>query len=284
MTETTTTIKKTNFIKELDGSLLYYPIDNSSDLQQKLEPNIYILSSKQIGFTNIPLFIPNQEQDKLVNFASGQVNETIKLVDNFLSEKTINTYKDLKIMHKIDIMLHSPPGTGKTCTATLIMRNLVSKYNALAINCTGTNLNFIKDVLKMLRRIQDSPIILFVDEIDNSFDVEEHKWLTFLDGSDSLNNIIILGCTNNIDEIPDRIKNRKSRIKHLIEIKSFPIEVYKEFINDKLPNLNIEELSEFAFKSEEKALTLDQLKHAIIDHVLEEISIDEAITNSLAGI
>lgn len=273
--------KKTNFIKEEDGSLLYYPIDNSADLKKVLEPGSYMLTSRQMGFSNIPLFIPTTEQDKLVNFKTGKVTETITLVDNFLAEKTVKAYQELKIMHKLGIIMYGPPGTGKTCTATLIMRSLIEKYKVIALNCTGSTISWIKEAIKLIRRIQDSPIVLFVDEIDNSFDAEENRWLTFLDGSESFNNIIILGCTNNLEEIPSRIKHRKSRIKHLVEIKSFPIEVYKEFIVDKVPAMSKEDLAEFSFKAEEKSLTLDQLKHAIVDHIIDGVTIQKAIENSL---
>jgi hypothetical protein len=46
----------------------------------------------------------------------------------------------------------------------------------------------------------------------------EESFLPFLDGNDSVEDLIFIGCTNYINKIPDRIKNRKSRIKECFSI------------------------------------------------------------------
>lgn len=161
------------------------------------------------------------------------------------------------------------------------MEKLVADRNAICLDCTGHDPNFIIGRIKDLREIQDNPIVIFVDEIDYTLRRDEYEWLPFLDGSSSFNNVIIVGCTNNIELIPERIKDRKSRIKHLIEIKAFPIEVYREYIKDKLGDrITKDQTEQFAFMAEEVGLTIDDLKHAVIDFYIEGTPIDKAINKA----
>jgi len=243
-----------------------------------LPPNFYKTSSLSGPFQ--PLIIGYEKQsnqDDLINFSSGIIKETIDNIDNFLSEETKEKYKKLKVGHKLGVLLHGPPGTGKTSTVSLLCNHLIKEKNAICIDFTPDPLTWIKTVIKSIRKYQDNPIVVFVDEFESDIRDNEPGYLTFLDGSDSFNNIIFIACTNYLEKIPDRIKYRKSRIKHLIEIKAFPLEVYKEFIINKVPDMEDKLVIELAYKAEENCLTLDNLKHVIIDFVIENISFDKSI-------
>lgn len=264
-----------NKIKEKDiwilGQENTYEANN-----EKLAPGIYSLTDfGNIFSPTIPGFTTLKSKDTLIHFTSGIVADAITKIEDFFSEKTMAAYKYLKIAHKVGMLLHGPPGTGKTCASFIIMENMVKKYNALALDCTNCQLAFVISTIKLIREKQDNPMVLFYDEFENMAD--NHAWLSFLDGNDSQDKLIFMGCTNFLKRIPKRIRNRKSRIKYLFEINALPMAVYEEYIKDKLPDEKQEFRSKFSYYAEEAGLTIDQFKHAIIDFYLEKTPMEVAI-------
>lgn len=245
---------------------------------QELQPGVYELWNAGTMFSGyIPAFTTEKEKDKLVKFKSGIVSEVIRDTARFLGEESKKMYAELKLTHKMGMIFYGKPGTGKTSTCMLIMKEVAEKYGVISLNCTGKNLDFVAACVDKIRKIQSNPIIIFMDEFEYAIRGDEHRYLTFLDGTDSVDNLIFMGCTNYLEKIPERIKFRKSRIKYLHNIDSLPLEVYREYLADRVPNMSASLIAEFAFKAEEKRLTIDQLKHALIDHKLEGLNIDDAI-------
>ena len=273
-------MSKINYIttKERPNQIVHYSIDTFKDTYELLIPGVYKVSDIGNMMTGSLLaFDKLKPNDTLINFKTGIVQEINDIVLNFCKEETISKYKKFEIAHKMGIILHGPAGTGKTSAAYLLMQQLVETKNAICLDFSKSKLDFIKRTLEKIRNHQDNIIICFIDEIDNSIDYEETKWLTFLDGNDSFNNCIVLGCTNNLQDIPDRIKKRPSRIKYLFEIKSFPLDVYKQYILNKIPDINNELLCKLAYLAEENGFTLDQLKHLIINYFIDNQSIEKSI-------
>lgn len=250
----------------------------------KLDPGVYRLSDSGNPFAGqvIPTFELATERDKLVKFKSGIVSRVLNEADRFLTEDTKKVYQELKIAHKVGILFYGKQGTGKTSTCMLIMKSLCERYNAISLDCTGKSLNFIRHCVYQIRNVQDNPIVVFVDEFESGIRKDEERYLTFLDGGDSVDGMIFMACTNYIERIPDRIKKRKSRIKYIYNINSLPVEVYREYLMDRIPKEDPTVVSKFAFLAEEKGLTIDQLKHALIDYRLEKIPIEKAVSRALS--
>ena len=236
------------------------------------------------GLSYITAFEPIVDRESLIEFENGVVGDIVNKADKFFSEECTSCFKDLKLCHKMGMLLYGSPGTGKTSTAYLAMKKLVTKYSAVALDCTGVEIGHIRRAIKIIRKVQDSPIVVFVDEFEHRINCgEENSWLTFLDGGDSVGNTIFLGCTNYVDKIPDRIKNRKSRIKHSFSVEVLPEDVYKKYITEKLPKLNTGDLAKFSYIAAEKKLVIDQLKNAIIDYAVDKVSIEDAIAEAAKG-
>lgn len=267
-----------NYKKFKGNDIIYlYPDKDCDENHDKLSPGVYkidqvggFMSEKYLTFQVV------KQKEELIKFKTGIVSEVLRDTDKFFSDETKSVYKGMRISHKMGILFYGKPGTGKTCTCSLIMNELVNKRGAICI-IGDKSLWFIKDVIGKIRKIQNNPIVIFSDEFDGTLNYEESAYLTFLDGDDSVDDMIFIGCTNHLDKIPERFKNRKSRIKHLYAINSLPDEVYREYVFDRIPTLEKSTIDEFVFRSSEKGLTIDQLKHALIDYRIEGVSIENAV-------
>lgn len=264
------------------GYRILMDMEYDSVLEQ-LPPGVY--TSENIGGLNfIPMLSPIVDTDNLVKFSSGIIANTMGVAEKFLSPASKKAYKDLKVGHKMGIIFHGKQGIGKTATCKLIMNSLVEKYNAIAIDGTSLNIQMNLAIVEMIRTKQDNPVVLFMDEFEDSYRRNEGTYLTFLDGNTSITNLIFMGCTNYIEKLPPRITNRRSRIKYIFEISSLPLSVYQEYIDDRLPDHSPEVRGNLAKGAEACGLTLDNLKHALIDFVIEGLSVEEALFNASSDV
>lgn len=268
----------TNYVRIKDKKgFIFHKQDAIVEQVVTLVPGLYKIYDSGGMFQKIFTFDPIELKDSLIKFKSGAIGTIMEKTDNFFSTKTTRAYMDMGIAQKMGILLYGPAGTGKTCTAQLIMLEIVRKYNAICLDATGQSIHLIKEFTEKVRSVQDNPIIVFVDEAERVLRGEEDEYITFLDGTDSVSNFIFLGCTNFINRVPKRIRERRSRMKYVVEIKSLPLEVYREYINSKLPSISTKTLEKFAYLAMDGGLTIDELKHAVIDYHIEGVSIEEAI-------
>lgn len=236
---------------------------------EKIEKGLYKLHGK--------LCITPLKAPTLIKFEEEEISGYINKFNDFFNEETKKTYKNLNMIHKTGIIFYGPQGTGKTSLVLLILQEIINNHNAIVLDCKGVYVNKIVSCIKYIRNHQDNPIIVFIDEFEDVIKDDEIDLLTYLDGLDSVENSMFLGCTNFIDQIPERIRNRKSRIKHCIEIKNLSTSLCKEFVSKLLKTESTDIINEFVFKAVDQNLSIDQLKNSIIDYKLENISIDESI-------
>lgn len=75
------------------------------------------------------------------------------------------------------------------------------------------NSNFTTNVLAGIRHIEpDRLIVVEMEDLDSIVDENEEALLDLLDGAHQIDGVVYLATTNKIAELPDRIKNRPSRI------------------------------------------------------------------------
>ncbi len=223
----------------------------------------------------LPRFSPIKEGDNLIPFQSGVINDILERMKEFFSQETRDKYKFLKNVHKMGIILHGKPGVGKTACARLLMMQEVANHGAICLDFTGLKIHLMVHTISVIRQAQATPIIAFYDEFE--YIADDYTLLSFLDGAFSVDNTVFIGCTNFLKEIPDRIRNRKSRIKHLFEINTLPTAVYKEYLIKKIPNMEKGVLDEYVYKASEAGLTIDQLKNSLVDFYVEGATIEKAI-------
>lgn len=128
------------------------------------------------------------------------------------------TYNKYNITHKRGVILHGTPGGGKTSLLYLLIEEM-KKHNGICIYFDDPK-TWV-EVGKLIRKLEPNrPILCIIEDIDGIIiKFGEEIFLNFLDGLNQINNIIYVATTNNLKDIPDRIKNRPSRFDKKYEIK-----------------------------------------------------------------
>jgi AAA+ superfamily predicted ATPase len=119
---------------------------------------------------------------------------------------------------KRGIILHGHPGCGKTSLIYLLIEE-IKKRNGLSIYFDVPE-NWV-EIAKLIRKVEkERPLLCIIEDIDLVIAKHgEEPFLNFLDGLNSINNVVYVATTNNIEKIPDRIKDRPSRFDKKYEIK-----------------------------------------------------------------
>ncbi|OQS54057.1 ATPase AAA [Ecytonucleospora hepatopenaei] len=157
-----------------------------------------------------------------------------------------NKFKRLGVHKPSGILLHGPPGCGKTLIAKAVSN--MSHCNFLSIKGPELITKYVGDSEKHLRDLFEkaknlSPCVLFFDEIDsicskrgkNEFGNRiVNQILTLLDGIEDRGEVYLIGATNRIDQI-DSAMLRTGRFDKVIEVplpeKEEAIEIFKTCVS-----------------------------------------------------
>lgn len=133
------------------------------------------------------------------------------------------------------ILLHSPPGYGKTTFAKILARSIGAPLHSITMGKLFAGEGYLGDVLKALRKAFNDaassvPSVLLIDELDafpdrRARDVNSHfmgamvaELLTLLDGaSKKAPGMIVVGATNLLDRIDPALR-RPGRLSTTVEL------------------------------------------------------------------
>jgi len=166
----------------------------------------------------------------------GGLDEQIREVREAVEEPLLNAeqFRAVGIDPPSGVLLHGPPGTGKT----MLAKAVANQTDATFIKMAGSELvrKFIGEGAKLVRDLfelaeEREPAIIFIDEIDaiaskrtdskTSGDAEVQRTmmqlLSEMDGFDDRGEIRIIAATNRFDML-DRAILRPGRFDRLIEV------------------------------------------------------------------
>lgn len=261
-----------NKYQSLDGTV-YMTSSRSPEQLEKLPSGVYSFEVIDSMFETEVKFETVSIKEKYVVPSSGLHNDIISKITDYFTPEVKDIHRKLGVSHKLGMILHGHHGTGKTVLAQIIGEKLVKDYDAIVLWADERVVDIHQALTEIRKRDPEKLIVVLYDEFEDLVSMDENPLLTFLDGVSSPENFVFIGITNYLDQIPARIKERKSRIKYLHHLDKMDLQVYREFIEEKLALFDkdtseIEKLAQTCYK---KKLTLDETKHFLIDAMLSKV-------------
>ncbi len=218
-------VASTNVQWQLGAGKTYYPCARTI---QKLPAGVYTAHSSMQGPY---LQAASLQTDDLLRFEDPTHKAILGEIDDFWGLK--EQYKSMGFLHNRAILMHGPPGSGKTCISKIVIDDVINRGN-IVINCTSLY-DFLGPV-KAFREVEpERQILIAMEDVDSIGG--QSKLLPLLDGEDSLNNVMYLATTNYIHKIQDRLM-RPGRFDRKINVPCPPIAGRTAFLENKLGKEN----------------------------------------------
>ena len=204
-------------------------------------------------------------------------------IGNFFDDITCEIHSDLKVRHKMGILLSGTHGTGKTTACYELAARFVKEVGTVVIAVNDKeDFHYTENFINRYHKDVDAnqTFIRIFDECDITLKHHETTMKTMLDNHKSAEKTMTLFTTNYADVVPAAIIDRKSRIKYHYEIKGITDEVLLyELLTDmntaiskeerKLTDTELKQVVKDLVGDGKKGPTLDEVKHAYQDTVLE---------------
>ena len=218
------------------GDIIVIPVFNMalnlSVVSTQPHPYVYITSTTEIVLREKPVsgeaYIPRVSYEDIGDLeeAKQKIREMIEL-----PLKHPELFKRLGIEPPKGILLHGPPGCGKTLLAKAVANE--SGAHFIAINGPEIMSKFYGESEARLREVfkeaqENAPAIIFIDEIDAvapkreevTGEVEKRvvaQLLALMDGLEARGDVIVIGATNRPDAVDPALR-RPGRFDREIEI------------------------------------------------------------------
>jgi len=189
-------------------------------------------------------------------------------VEFFLSSKDF--YDANKIPWKKGLILHGPPGLGKTS----LIRTIVSNYDFKPVTMApGSDENALKEAFSYAEK--QSPSLLFFEDLDNMLGdtIGYSTFLNLLDGITAKNGLFVIATANDIKKLKPSVTQRPSRFDRVLEI-SYPTEdlclsYLKKWFKNSISNKKLESIVK---KCVAQKFTYAYLKEFYISSMFEALS------------
>ncbi|ELY65446.1 MULTISPECIES: proteasome-activating nucleotidase Pan2 [Natronococcus] len=194
----------------------------------------------------------------------GGINEQIQEVREAVEQPLTNPemFEEVGIDPPSGVLLHGPPGTGKTMLAKAVAHETDATFikmagSELVRKFIGEGSRLVRDLFEMAR--EREPAIIFIDEIDavattrteskTSGDAEVQRTmmqlLSEMDGFEARGEIRIIAATNRFDML-DRAILRPGRFDRLIEVPEPDREGREQILSIHTRGMNVADDVEFA--------------------------------------
>ena len=152
--------------------------------------------------------------DELLPLPDPHTVRVLQSLEEFWGKKDL--FHQFGFLWTRGILLYGPQGSGKSST--------LRRASDLVVDRDGVvfyvyNPGLAIKGLQIFRKAEpDRKIIVVLEDVDNLIDYSEEELLSLLDGENQVDNVVFIATTNDLSEIPPRVRNRPRRFDDVIEI------------------------------------------------------------------
>jgi AAA+ superfamily predicted ATPase len=244
---------------QMDGC--YRPTFNTV----KLTPaGVYEINQDNNGY-----YIQKQKvilSDNIMRLPMEQMNEIMGDLENFWNMK--DRFKKYNMVYKRGILLHGPPGNGKSYLMQNLINSIVEK-NGVVFSLNGEGaVKLFTEFAQTFRAIEkERPLVVIIEDIDNIVTAGQgllSALLNVLDGVNQIDNVVYLATTNYPERLQDRLSNRPSRFDRVYEIPHASDAVREYYIKHKLHESDLAQIDLKKWVKETDGLSLSHIKELIV--------------------
>ena len=204
------------------------------------------------------------ESQKLLHFSI--VDEVLDDYSVFSDQKEL--YNKLQVVYKRGILLYGPPGTGKTSIINLLIEQIKTE-NTVVIYVPNSISDSILCELKKDNRMK----IIILEELTETLKHNDlRRFLTFLDGENSLSNCYVIATTNYPEELPKNLVDRPGRFDVLFKIDQLSRNNIYSYLNYLLDRPPFDEEIDVCLD-----LSISYIKELVLSMLKKQIDMKEAI-------
>jgi proteasome regulatory subunit len=264
----------------------------TDEMREDLEPDSRVAVNNSLSIvkslddeTDVRARVMQVEQSPDVTYQDiGGIEEQMDEVRETVEMPLENPgmFEDVGIDPPSGVLLHGPPGTGKTMLAKAVANHTDATFikmagSELVHKFIGEGAKLVRDLFELAR--QHEPAVIFIDEIDaiaakrteskTSGDAEVQRTmmqlLSEMDGFEERGEIRIIAATNRFDML-DRAILRPGRFDRLIEVPKPGVEGREQIFEIHTRDMNIADDMDY----EELAKTVDEASGADIKAITTE--------------
>jgi hypothetical protein len=243
------------------------------DTVDTLPPAVYnvgVLSSGEYVFQP-----KKQNTDEVFELPGLPIDQVNARIDKFWESEA--TYKEYNFVHKTGIILHGPPGNGKSCVIASLVQRLVAQggvvINVSIFSQASEALGILKSTepkRRVMTLIEDMDTLLTGDS-----KVQEQHALSMLDGQAQVNGVVHIATTNYPELLADRFIKRPGRFDMIINMGMPSAITRRAYFQKVLKNERHPKLEYLVGKTEGMALAY--LREVATSYVCLGIPVDETL-------
>lgn len=210
---------------------------DAASVLKALNNGVYKIEKRKEGFSYAIYLTPATERREDTMLTSGVFGEINANLNAFFEPSMIKARKAVGCLNKFACLIYGEQGSGKTHHALLWAQKIAREKNAISIIINDIGNFKLSPLVDAIRdNDPDRFIVLVFEEFEkSSINLRNSDFLSFLDGADSKDNLIILATCNDVSRMPDILLDRPGRFEKKFKLTSGNRDVMRSMLKSIMP-------------------------------------------------